>query len=74
MARQTTDFPKPLMPKATAVGLIENTGLTFRQIGAFCELHELEVLEGEPRARDHRVAVAGARAVSYTHLTLPTKA
>ena len=31
------------MPKATAVWLIENTGLTFRQIGAFCELHELEV-------------------------------
>jgi hypothetical protein len=43
MARQTTDFPKPLMPKATAVWLIENTGLTFRQIGTFCELHELEV-------------------------------
>ena len=43
MARQTTDSQKPLMPKATAVWLIENTGLTFRQIGAFCELHELEV-------------------------------
>ena len=34
---------KPLMPKATAVWLIENTALTFRQIGAFCNLHELEV-------------------------------
>jgi len=43
MARQTTDLQKPLMPKATAVWLIEHTGLTFRQIGAFCELHELEV-------------------------------
>jgi len=43
MARQTTDSQKPLMPKATAVWLIENTRLTFRQIGAFCELHELEV-------------------------------
>tara|TARA_B100000405_G_scaffold272158_1_gene212005 strand:- start:59 stop:679 length:621 start_codon:yes stop_codon:yes gene_type:complete len=43
MARQMTDSQKPLMPKATAVWLIENTGLTFRQIGAFCELHELEV-------------------------------
>ena len=33
----------PLMPMATAVWLVENTGLTFRQIGAFCGLHELEV-------------------------------
>lgn len=33
----------PLMPKATAVWLVENTALTFRQIATFCELHELEV-------------------------------
>ena len=33
----------PLMPKATAVWLIENTGLTFIQISEFCGLHELEV-------------------------------
>ena len=33
----------PLMPKATAVWLIENTCLTFRQIAVFCEIHELEV-------------------------------
>ena len=33
----------PLMPKATAVWLVENTTLTFKQIAAFCELHELEV-------------------------------
>ncbi len=33
----------PLMPKATAVWLIENTALTFEQIAAFCDLHELEV-------------------------------
>ena len=33
----------PLMPKATAVWLIENTALTFEQIAAFCGLHELEV-------------------------------
>lgn len=33
----------PLMPKATAVWLVENTTLTFRQIAFFCELHELEV-------------------------------
>ncbi|MCZ6603516.1 MAG: DUF1013 domain-containing protein [Alphaproteobacteria bacterium] len=33
----------PLMPKATAVWLVENTALTFRQIAQFCGLHELEV-------------------------------
>ncbi|QIG46903.1 DUF1013 domain-containing protein [Nordella sp. HKS 07] len=33
----------PLMPKATAVWLVENTALTFRQIADFCGLHELEV-------------------------------
>ena len=33
----------PLMPKATAVWLVENTALTFEQIGAFCGLHALEV-------------------------------
>ncbi|HEY4161691.1 MAG TPA: cell cycle transcriptional regulator TrcR [Dongiaceae bacterium] len=32
-----------LMPKATAVWLVENTTLTFDQIGAFCNLHPLEV-------------------------------
>ena len=34
---------QPLMPKATAVWLIENTMLTFKQISDFCNLHELEV-------------------------------
>ncbi len=33
----------PLMPKATAVWLIDNTGLTFEQIADFCGLHMLEV-------------------------------
>src|SRR5207253_4978613 len=33
----------PLMPKATAVWLVENTSLTFEQIADFCELHPLEV-------------------------------
>jgi len=33
----------PLMPKATAAWLVENTGLTFKQIGAFCGMHELEI-------------------------------
>ncbi len=32
-----------LMPKATAVWLIENTALSFEQVAAFCQLHELEV-------------------------------
>ena len=34
---------KPLMPKATAVWLVENTTLSFKQIANFCKLHELEV-------------------------------
>ena len=34
---------KPFMPKATAVWLVENTKISFRQIAAFCDLHELEV-------------------------------
>jgi len=34
---------QPLMPKATAVWLIENTTLTFDQIADFCDLHALEV-------------------------------
>ena len=33
----------PLMPKATAVWLIDNTSLSFEQIAHFCRLHELEV-------------------------------
>ena len=33
----------PLMPKATAVWLVENTTLTFEQIGDFCGMHVLEV-------------------------------
>ncbi len=34
---------QPLMPKATAVWLIDNTTLTFEQIAEFCDLHILEV-------------------------------
>ena len=33
----------PLMPMATAVWLVENTTLTFKQIAIFCGLHEVEV-------------------------------
>ena len=34
---------KPLMTRATAVWLVDNTTLTFKQIGEFCGMHELEV-------------------------------
>ena len=53
-----------LMPKATAVWLIDNTGMTFKQISQFCSLHILEV-EG---IADGDVA---AGTVSYTHLPSP---
>src|SRR5262249_59537293 len=33
----------PLMPKATAVWLVENTALSFDQVADFCKLHPLEV-------------------------------
>ena len=37
-------MPKaPLMPMATAVWLVENTSLTFKQIADFCKLHEVEI-------------------------------
>jgi len=36
-------MPHPLMPKATAVWLVENTTLTFEQIGDFCGMHPLEI-------------------------------
>lgn len=41
---------QPLMPKATAVWLVENTALSFEQISEFCGLHELEtqaIADGE---------------------------
>src|SRR3954467_11636405 len=41
---------RPLMPKATAVWLVENTSLTFDQISEFCGLHPLEgkgIADGE---------------------------
>ena len=33
----------PLMPKATAVWLVENTSISFKQIADFCNLHEVEI-------------------------------
>jgi len=35
--------PAPLMPKATAVWLLDNTALAFDQIAEFCKLHPLEI-------------------------------
>ncbi len=43
MADNDTQAERPLMPKATAVWLIDNTTLTFQQIAAFTGLHLLEV-------------------------------
>ena len=34
---------KPFMPKATAVWLVDNTKISFKQIADFCALHELEI-------------------------------
>jgi hypothetical protein len=42
-APETTPMTQPLMPKATAVWLVENTALSFDQIAAFTGLHPLEV-------------------------------
>ncbi len=39
----TQNIHLPLMPKATAVWLVENSSLTFTQIADFCGMHELEV-------------------------------
>jgi hypothetical protein len=43
MAPKTAPTHKPLMPKATAVWLVDNTTLTFNQIATFTGLHELEI-------------------------------
>ena len=57
----------PLMPKATAVWLVDNTTLTFDQIAAFCELHPLEVqgiADGEVA-----IGIVGRDPVSNSELT-----
>ena len=33
----------PLMPVATAIWLVDNTSLTFKQIADFCKMHEVEI-------------------------------
>ena len=70
----------PLMPMATAVWLVENTTLTFKQIADFCKLHEVEIqgiADGEVAKgiKAYNPIISGQlsrEAVSYTHLTLPT--
>ena len=44
----------PLMPMATAVWLVDNTTLSFKQIADFCKLHEVESLiqKAESEVRD----------------------
>ena len=72
VAKQTENLDEetmaiPLMPKATAVWLVENTGLTFEQIAEFCSLHPLEV-QG---IADDEVAIGiiGADPISGGQLT-----
>ncbi len=50
-----------LMPKATAVWLVENTSVTFEQIAEFCTLHPLEVkgiADGEVEQRCEQKGLA----------------
>ncbi|MGK0266520.1 MAG: hypothetical protein ACI82N_000767, partial [Maricaulis sp.] len=56
-----------LMPKATAVWLVDNTSLTFDQIADFCGLHPLEV-KGIADG-DVAVGVRGADPISNGQLT-----
>ncbi len=56
----------PLMPRATAVWLIENTALTFSQIGRFCNLHELEV---QALADEEGAKITGQDPVLYRFVT-----
>ncbi|MEL6586680.1 MAG: DUF1013 domain-containing protein [Pseudomonadota bacterium] len=58
---------KPIMAKATAVWLVDNTTLTFKQIGDFCDLHELEV-QGIADG-DVAVGVKGFDPISNNQLT-----
>lgn len=59
--------PKPIMPQATAVWLIDNTALTFAQIASFVGMHELEIqaiADGEIHAN-----ILGADPIELQQLT-----
>ena len=58
---------KPIMKKATAMWLIDNTALSFKQIAEFCDLHELEIqgmADGEVCA-----GIAGQNPINNCQLT-----
>lgn len=57
----------PLMPKATAVWLVDNTSLSFDQIAAFCRLHPLEV--GAIADGDAAQGIKGADPIQTGQLT-----
>ncbi|MEM8662962.1 MAG: cell cycle transcriptional regulator TrcR, partial [Pseudomonadota bacterium] len=57
----------PLMPKATAVWLVDNTSLSFEQIAAFCRLHTLEV--GAIADGDAAQGIKGADPIQTGQLT-----
>lgn len=59
-------MPFPLMPKATAIWLIDNTSLTFEQIAEFCGLHILEVESFADREGD---CMAGFDPIASSQLT-----
>ena len=57
----------PLMPKATAIWLVENTSLSFKQIANFCGMHELEIkgiADGEVGA-----GIKGLNPITHNQLT-----
>lgn len=56
----------PLMPKAVAVWLIENTALTFEQIADFCKLHTLEV---QTLADEEGPRIVGQSPIASNELT-----
>ena len=57
----------PLMPKATAVWLVDNTGLSFEQVADFCKMHPLEV--GAIADGDAAQGIKGLDPVSNGQLT-----
>ena len=57
----------PLMPKATAMWLIENTALTFQQIAEFCGLHVLEIQSIADE--DYGIKIKGSSPIISSQLT-----
>src|SRR4030042_1665280 len=57
----------PLMPKATAVWLVDNTALSFEQVADFCKMHPLEI--GAIADGDSAQGIKGLAPVSNGQLT-----